>query len=101
MRALWLKSKSEIIPAPFSHSPRFTAVCLLSLVQGIPGCVPWGVCIAFLNDFMAVDKGMGVFAATLMMGALGIGGLTGAYSAFFPLARSHTCLSFATSLPLS
>mmetsp|Transcript_33129 Transcript_33129/g.65589 ORF Transcript_33129/g.65589 Transcript_33129/m.65589 type:complete len:340 (-) Transcript_33129:1002-2021(-) len=33
---------------------------LLTLVQGVPGCVPWGVINTFLNDYLSADGGMTV-----------------------------------------
>lgn len=47
------------------------------IVQGMPGCVPWGICLAFLNDYLAVDKGLGVFPATCMLTIFGVGAVTG------------------------
>jgi MFS family permease len=46
-------------------------------VTGIPGCVPWSVVQAFLNDYLAQDHKMGVRAATMVVSAFGVGGLLG------------------------
>jgi hypothetical protein len=43
----------------------------------MPGCVPWGICGAFLNDYLAVDKGLGVFPATCMLTVFGAGAVAG------------------------
>jgi MFS family permease len=40
---------------------------VLVLLQGIPGCVPWGVFFIYLNDFYAQDKGFSVEMATLIV----------------------------------
>ena len=54
---------------------------LFGFVQGIPGCVPWGVIIAYFNDFLAQEKGLSVQAATEVMVvfgfANGVGSLLG------------------------
>lgn len=45
--------------------------CLLStptnlacIGQGVFGCIPWGMLLTFLNDYLAQEKGLGVQAAT-------------------------------------
>ena len=45
--------------------------------QGLPGCLPWGVVIAFLNDHLQ-SKGLSKRAATLLVLTFGSGGLLGA-----------------------
>ena len=37
---------------------------VLGFLQGIPGCVPWSIIGVFMNDYLAVDKGLGVEHAT-------------------------------------
>jgi MFS family permease len=37
-----------------------TPSVLLALLQGAPGCIPWGIVNAFLNDFLSQDRGMTV-----------------------------------------
>lgn len=37
-----------------------TPTVVLSLLQGAPGCVPWGIVNSFLNDYLAEDRGMTV-----------------------------------------
>ena len=37
-----------------------TPTVLLALLQGAPGCVPWGIVNAFLNDFLSENRGMSV-----------------------------------------
>jgi MFS family permease len=50
---------------------------VLAFLQGIPGCVPWGVFMIFLNDFFAQDKGLSVETATLVVMAAGAATLAG------------------------
>jgi MFS family permease len=50
---------------------------VLAFLQGIPGCVPWGVFMIFLNDFFAQDKLMSVEMATLVVMAAGAATLVG------------------------
>ena len=64
-----------------------TPTVILSLLQGAPGCVPWGIVNTYLNDFLAVDRGMTVEFATFVVllfgfgnfGGMLIGGQGGAY----------------------
>ena len=56
-----------------------TPTVLLIFVQGFPGCIPWGMIIVFLNDFLSNDKGMSVEAATAVLTCFGIGGLFGQF----------------------
>jgi hypothetical protein len=35
-------------------------------MQGLPGCLPWGMLLVFFNDFLAQQKGFSVPAATLV-----------------------------------
>jgi len=49
----------------------------LLMLQGIPGCVPWGVIITFLPDYLHVDTGLTVHEATVVMGFLTIGQFAG------------------------
>ena len=55
-----------------------TPTVVLALLQGAPGCVPWGILNVFLNDYLSEDKGFSVEMATttLMIFSLGhVGGL--------------------------
>lgn len=56
---------------------RVECSCFLIARQGIPGCVPWGVSITFLNDYLATDKGLGVFPSTCVLTLYGVGGIIG------------------------
>mmetsp|Transcript_43633 Transcript_43633/g.105803 ORF Transcript_43633/g.105803 Transcript_43633/m.105803 type:complete len:838 (-) Transcript_43633:170-2683(-) len=50
-----------------------TPTVVLSLIQGAPGCVPWGIINVFLNDYLSEDRGFTVEMATttLMLFSLG------------------------------
>lgn len=45
--------------------------------QGPPGCVPWGIVNTYLNDYLAVNRGMTVERATFIVLIFGIGNLLG------------------------
>jgi len=48
--------------------------------QGIPGTVPWGVFFVFLNDYYSQDKGFSVENATLIVMAVGLAAIIGAFT---------------------
>ncbi len=50
---------------------------LLVILQGLPGCLPWGMLLTFLNDYLAQDRGLSVATATALVLALGAGGAIG------------------------
>lgn len=66
----------------FKYKPRITCAkvvgifkvpCnVLSFVQGLPGCVPWGVIYVYFNDFLAQEKGMAIQDAAVVMVVFGI-----------------------------
>ncbi len=49
------------------------------LLQGLPGCIPWGVFFIFLNDFYSQDKGFSVEMATLIVMTGGASTLLGSF----------------------
>ena len=50
----------------------------LMFLQGIPGCMPWGMIGVYLNDYLYVDKkAPSVLDATTIMTIFGVGGLCG------------------------
>ncbi len=53
---------------------------LIVLLQGVPGCVPWGVLFIFLNDFYSQDKGFSVEMATLIVMMGGAATLVGSFA---------------------
>jgi MFS family permease len=46
---------------------------LLVLLQGAPGCIPWGIINTYLNDYLSVDKGLTVQSATNLILTFGVG----------------------------
>jgi hypothetical protein len=44
-----------------------TPTVVLSLLQGAPGCVPWGIVNTYLNDFLSENRGMTVEVRTLTL----------------------------------
>lgn len=70
-------------PEDFTCSDMFRRVFsvpsnVFIFVQGIPGCIPWGVISVFLNDFLAVDRGApSALAAVSVCAAWALGTLTG------------------------
>ena len=54
-----------------------TPTLVLTVLQGAPGCVPWGIVNTFLNDFLAVDRGMSVERATFVVMIFGAGNFFG------------------------
>ena len=39
---------------------------LYVFIQGLPGCLPWGVLLTYLTDYLAQNKGMTVQKATVV-----------------------------------
>lgn len=64
-----------------------TKTVALSLIQGAPGCIPWGIINVFLNDYLSEDRGFSIQIATtvLMFFSIGyalglvVGGVGGKY----------------------
>jgi predicted MFS family arabinose efflux permease len=50
---------------------------LLLFVQGIPGCLPWGLVAVFMSDYLSDDCGMSVESATIVVSMFGIGAFFG------------------------
>ncbi|CAL8462663.1 g2196 [Coccomyxa elongata] len=48
-----------------------------AVMQGMPGSLPWGVLLTFLNDFLSQKKGLSIAAATWVMTIWGLGGGVG------------------------
>jgi len=49
----------------------------LILLQGAPGCLPWGVVNSYLNDFLHSNRGMSVEKATTVILVFGFGNFLG------------------------
>ena len=47
------------------------------LLQGIPGCVPWGCIAAFVPDYLHAEQRFSVREATAVMTAFSLGGIAG------------------------
>lgn len=54
-----------------------TPTVILSLLQGAPGCVPWGIVNVFLADFLSENRGMTVELATVVLLVFGFGNFLG------------------------
>ncbi|KAL1520754.1 hypothetical protein AB1Y20_022320 [Prymnesium parvum] len=52
----------------------------LVYLQGVPGCVPWGVVSTFLPDYLHADLGFSVHEATFITTAFTLGGLLGTHA---------------------
>ena len=50
-----------------------TKTVALSLLQGAPGCIPWGIINVFLNDYLSEDRGFSVQAATTVLMCFSVG----------------------------
>jgi predicted MFS family arabinose efflux permease len=46
----------------------------LVVLQGLPGCLPWGVMLTYMNDFLARQKGLSVREATMVLLVFGLSG---------------------------
>lgn len=72
---------------------------LLSFLQGVPGCIPWGVLPFFLVDFYRTQKGFPVEIATTLTLVFGVGatlgGLIGGFVGEALYRRRPTLLPFS------
>lgn len=50
---------------------------ILILLQGAPGCLPWGVVNSYLNDYLHSNRGMSVEKATSVLLVFGFGNFLG------------------------
>eukprot|EP00549_Striatella_unipunctata_P026009 CAMPEP_0118673436 /NCGR_PEP_ID=MMETSP0800-20121206/317_1 /TAXON_ID=210618 ORGANISM="Striatella unipunctata, Strain CCMP2910" /NCGR_SAMPLE_ID=MMETSP0800 /ASSEMBLY_ACC=CAM_ASM_000638 /LENGTH=475 /DNA_ID=CAMNT_0006568491 /DNA_START=427 /DNA_END=1851 /DNA_ORIENTATION=- len=50
-----------------------TPTVVLMMLQGAPGCVPWGIVNTYLTDYLATDRGMTVEGATTTVLMFGVG----------------------------
>ena len=48
---------------------------ILLFLQGIPGCVPWGIIFAFMTDYLHTDRGATIMQATSIIIAWNLGQL--------------------------
>ena len=56
-----------------------TPTALLVFLQGIPGCVPWGVIIVFLQDYLRADLGLSLERSAMVLTCFAIGGFGGQF----------------------
>jgi hypothetical protein len=54
-----------------------TPTLVLALLQGAPGCLPWGIVNTYLNDFLSENRGMSVEFATTTVLIFGLGNFFG------------------------
>ena len=54
-----------------------TPTVILVYMQGVPGCIPWGVINVYLNDFMSQQRGLTVPQATSLLVVFGMGSVLG------------------------
>ena len=54
-----------------------TPTVLLAVVQGAPGCIPWGIINVFLNDYLSEDRGFSVEMATTVLMCFSLGNVCG------------------------
>lgn len=79
----WEKCLSILNPSAYTQHLSTTKELLtsktviLTLLQGAPGCIPWGIVNTFLNDYLSEDCGMTVQAATTTVLFFGFGNFFG------------------------
>jgi predicted MFS family arabinose efflux permease len=86
-----------------------TPTALLVFLQGIPGCVPWGVIIVFLQDYLRADLGLSLERSAMVLTCFAIGGFGGQfiggelgqrlYSWRKPAAAWHMAIAELLSVP--
>jgi len=86
-----------------------TPTALLVFIQGIPGCVPWGVIIVFLQDYLRADLGLSLERSAMVLTCFAIGGFGGQfiggelgqrlYSWRKPAAAWHMSIAELLSVP--
>ena len=86
-----------------------TPTALLVFLQGIPGCVPWGVIIVYLQDYLQADLGLSLERSAMVLTCFAIGGFGGQfiggelgqrlYSWRKPAAAWHMSIAELLSVP--
>ena len=56
-----------------------TPTALLVFLQGIPGCVPWGVIIVYFQDYLQADLGLSLERSAMVLTCFAIGGFGGQF----------------------
>ena len=72
---------------------------LLLFLQGLPGCLPWGLVYVFLNDYLSNDCGLTIEAATLIITLFGVGCFFGLVVGGGYGQRLHNQVRFALPFP--
>ena len=54
-----------------------TPTIVLIYIQGIPGCIPWGMVYVYLNDYLSHNQHLTIIHATYCMTLFGIGSVFG------------------------
>jgi MFS family permease len=54
-----------------------TPTMILAVIQGAPGCVPWGILNVYLNDYLSEDRGFSIEMATTVLMCFGVGNALG------------------------
>jgi MFS family permease len=54
-----------------------TPSLLLVFLQGLPGCLPWGMIGVYLNDYLSSTRGLSVSAATIVLTCFNVGSIAG------------------------
>ncbi|MDQ7794755.1 MAG: MFS transporter [bacterium] len=99
LRALLEHQVSLPLPPPGGFPALFRVPTnLLAFLQGIPGCIPWGVLPAFIITYYVETKGYSISSATLMTVIFGAGSLAG--SLLGGMAGARVQLAAQAYLPL-
>jgi MFS family permease len=54
-----------------------TPSLLLVFLQGLPGCLPWGMIGVYLNDYLSSNRGLSVRSATIVLTCFNVGSRAG------------------------
>ncbi len=73
----WIKPSSYASHFQTTKELFQTKTVVLTLIQGAPGCVPWGIVNTFLNDYLSEDCGLSVQEATTLILMFGLGNFFG------------------------
>ena len=76
-----------------------TPTALLVFIQGIPGCVPWGVIIVYLQDYLQADLGLNLERSAMVLTCFAIGGFGGQFIGGELGQRLYTCLLYTSPSP--
>lgn len=73
----WLRPSSYASHLQTTKELFKTKTVILTLIQGAPGCIPWGIVNTFLNDYLSEDCGLSIQAATTVILVFGLGNFFG------------------------